>query len=177
MSQKVVIEFTDTTALASSNIFVELGFQPDKLVIQNMTVSDKLRIDWDRSMLNTAAIAGGISTTAVATDMDGAALTAADATGVQMYAGGEDIIYNDPSTPTYKKAADGTAVTAGTFIDVDGDVLSRELPQKPGVTSDTFGRVYKTKPGIKLSTLAALRGDGELIRITASLEENAPDGI
>lgn len=175
MPQNVVITIDDTTALASSALILELGFQPDWVEVENVTETDKTILKWNRTMLETAAIAGGISTPQIGT-MSGTARTAAATTGIQMYAGGETIKYNNPLTPTYTNQ-DDTAVTAGTIRDVDGDVLAREMPAKLSASSNNFYKSYVTKPGIILSTLADLRGDGETIRVTAGLRENAPDGV
>lgn len=84
------------------------------------------------------------------------------ATGVRLYDGGQDIVYNNPATPTYKFRGTTTAVLSGQVIGEHGqNVLSEEMPAR----SADNGAFHRLKSGIIIPALAAIRGNAQVLTV------------
>ncbi len=135
-------------------VYLELGFAPGKVEIQNISDADLAKIEWNSKQTGVSAAAGGILTDKIS----GGAVTreaVVAGSGIEPYDGGNRIRYNVAATPTYKDE-DDTSFTDLIYDVTEGtaqDVLARELPAK----SADDGAIYHRKQGIKINTNAKLR--------------------
>ena len=84
------------------------------------------------------------------------------ATGVRLYDGGQDVVYNNPATPTYKFRGTTTAVLSGQIIGEHGqNVLSEEMPAR----SADNGAFHRLKSGIIVPAHADIRGDAQVLTV------------
>ena len=142
-----------TVPAAEALVRFELGFTPTWITVTNKGTLNESR--WVKGNTSGTKMTAATGVKAAETSVD----------SVRPYVGGQVIIFNSDTTPTYKYSkvngtdraggaldAAGDAVAVATYKDLEGNnVLARTMPAV-STSGNGAGMQYVTKPGLQIDT-------------------------
>lgn len=156
----VAFQFTLSGSASNDGAYVVVSTSYDRDTNRTRIAVASVAADNDGGVIVPTLFGGGYVLTHASANWTELSLS----TGLRMYDGGDDIVYNNPATPTYKTRKAGSAIINGQVIDENGEnVLANTMP----AVSNDNGKFYRLKGGILIPALAAIRGNAQILYLIA----------